>query len=276
MRIPPSFYNFAGRFLLFAAIEVACVLLVVNNGIVQQYTIVEKLRTLQGFFWNTESNIQKYTHLRKINADVTAQNKHLVEENEKLRNYINSIKGANIADSLVLNLKDSTFAYDWATVIKNKFNSSHNYIIINKGRIHGIEPDMGVITPHGVVGIIRAVGQKHAYILSSLNREQQISAKIGKEGTIGPLTWDGNNAQYSTLNEIPQHIAISAGDTIYTSGYSSFFPADIPLGVAESSTIVNGIHRSIKVKLFQDFSLLDNVIIVKNRNFNEIDSLSTF
>ncbi len=276
MRIPPSFYHAIWRFLLFSVIEVVCIMLVINNGIIQQYTIAEKLRNVQSYFWSKEHNIQEYTNLRNINLDKTEQNRLLIDENARLRSYIDSIKGSHISDSIARSLShNSAFTYQWAKVIKNKFNSSHNFIIINKGRLQGITEDMGVITPTGVVGIVRAVGKNNAYVLSSLNIEQHVSAKLGKSNTIGTLSWNGNNMHYATLNELPQHIQVAAGDTIYTSGYSSFFPADIPIGTAESSRIVNGMHRSVKVKLLQDFSLLDNVIVVKNKHLNEIDSLIT-
>ncbi len=276
MRIPPSFYHAIWRFLLFAAIEIVCIVMIVNNGIIQQYTIVDKLRNVQSFFWSKEYSIQQYTKLRETNRDIYTHNQELIAENEKLHNYISNIKGDSIADSLaaILN-EDTSFTYRSAKVIKNKFNSSNNFIIINKGKHQGITEDMGVITPKGVVGIIRAAGNNNSYVLSSLNREQHISAKLGKSNTIGTLSWNGNSMQYATLNELPQHVQVAAGDTIYTSGFSSFFPANIPIGVAESSKIVNGMHRSVKVKMLQDFSLLDIVIVVKNKHLKEIDSLIT-
>lgn len=276
MRIPPSFYYTIGRFLLFIAIEAICIVMASNNGIVQQYTVTGKVRDFQAIFWNAANNIKAYSRLKLVNSDLAAKNQSLMEENMKLRQHIYKIEGKTLADTLSASgfLSDASFRYDWAKVIKNSINTPHNFIIINKGKNQGITEDMGVITPKGVVGIIRAVGNNHAYVLSFLNRKQQISAKLGDNSTFGPLSWDGNSVEYATLNEIPQHVTITPGDTIYTSGYSSFFPPDIPLGTAESSKIVNGMHRSVKVKLLQDFRLLDYVIVVKNNHFKEIENLS--
>ena len=276
MRIPPSYFYTIGRFLLFIAIEAICIAMASNNGIVQQYKIVGKVRDFQTMFWNAGNSIKAYSRLKSVNTELAAQNQSLMEENMKLRQHISEIKGETLADTLSASgfLSDTSFRYDCAKVVKNNTNTTHNYIIINKGKNQGISEDMGVITPTGVVGIVRAVGNNHAYILSFLNRKQQISAKLGDNNTFGPLSWDGNSVDYATLNEIPQHVAVAPGDTVYTSGYSSFFPADIPIGVAESSKIVNGMHRSVKVKLLQDFRLLDYVIVVKNNHFSEIEELS--
>lgn len=276
MRIPPSLYQQIGRVLLFIAIEAICIAMVLNNGIVQQYTISGEIRGIQRHFWEIGTNIKNYSKLKEINRDVSLQNIALMEENSRLREYLTNSSTEIIADSLskLYAVEHPQFEYNWGKVIKNTINTQHNFIIINKGSRHGVMEDMGVITPNGVVGIVRAVGRNNAYVLSFLNNKQQISAKIGKSNTFGQLVWDGNDIKYANLNDIPQHVDVNPGDTIYTSGYSSFFPPDIPIGIAQSSRIVNGMHRSVRVKLLQDFSMLDNVIIVKNNYHREIDSLS--
>ena len=276
MRIPPSLYQQIGRVLLFIAIEAICVAMVINNGIVQQYTVAGEIRNFQKFFWEIGSSIKNYTKLKEINLNVSQQNLALLEENGRLREHLINSSTAIVADSLtrLYATEHPQFEYNWAKVIKNTINTQHNFIIINKGSRDGIMEDMGVITPNGVVGIVRAVGRNNAYVLSFLNNKQQISAKIGKSNTFGQLAWDGKDIMYANLNDIPQHVDANPGDTIYTSGYSSFFPPDIPIGIAQSSKIVNGMHRSVRVRLLQDFSLLDNVIIVKNNYHREIDSLS--
>jgi rod shape-determining protein MreC len=66
---------------------------------------------------------------------------------------------------------------------------------------------------------------------------------------------------------------IQVGDTVYTSGFSSIFPPDIPLGVTGESRIVNGATSEIKVRLFEDFSALRHVTIVENLGREEIKEL---
>lgn len=278
MRIPPSLYHLIGRVLLFIAIEAICIVMVVNNGTIQQYKLMGELRNIQTFFWEIGSSISNYSKLKQINREVSMQNMALLEQNIKLKEQISNLESSNVADSLdaIYSQAHPHFEYSWAKVIKNTLNTQHNFIIINKGSKEGIMEDMGVITPNGVVGIVRAVGRNNAYVLSFLNSKQQVSAKIGRSNTFGQLSWDGSDIRYASLNEIPQHVEANPGDTIFTSGYSSFFPPDIPLGIAESSRIVNGMHRSVKVKLLQDFSRLENVIAVKNNYHKEIDSLSQF
>ena len=100
-----------------------------------------------------------------------------------------------------------------------------------------------------------------------------ISARIGKTGISGPMVWDGIHSNGALLKEIPLHFEIAAGDTVYTSGFSSIFPPDIPLGVAGESRIVNGATSEIKIRLFEDFSALRYVTIVENLGRNEMKTL---
>ena len=141
-------------------------------------------------------------------------------------------------------------------------------------RTDGITEDMGVVTAEGVVGIIRSVGENYSVALSFLNPTQQISAKLGRKNAFGILSWDGKSANGALLTDIQQHIEINNGDTVYTSGHSAIFPADIPLGVVKESKLTSGLHKSAKVELFQDYTLLDYVFVVRNRDMVEIDSLS--
>ena len=66
---------------------------------------------------------------------------------------------------------------------------------------------------------------------------------------------------------------VNAALTVYTSGYSSIFPADIPLGTAGDATIVNGATYEIKIRLFEDFGALRHVTIVENLGSEEMKAL---
>jgi rod shape-determining protein MreC len=85
--------------------------------------------------------------------------------------------------------------------------------------------------------------------------------------------WDGIHSNKAILKEIPHHMVFSPGDTVYTSGYSSIFPRDIPLGVTGESRVVNGATYEINVTLFEDYSALRYITIVENLNKGEIKSL---
>jgi rod shape-determining protein MreC len=68
-------------------------------------------------------------------------------------------------------------------------------------------------------------------------------------------------------------VEFEKGDTVYTSGYSSIFPPDIPLGEVGDSKIVNGATYEIRIRLFEDFGALRYVTIVENMGKEEIKEL---
>ena len=123
------------------------------------------------------------------------------------------------------------------------------------------------------MGIIEAVSENYSYALSFQNYDLNISARLGRDGRHGPLSWDGKSSNGAILKEIPHHLEITPGDTVFSSGYSSIFPSDIPLGTVQSAEIVNGATYDIKVKLFEDFGAIRYVSIVENIGKEEMDTL---
>lgn len=264
MRIPPSLLFGLGRFLLFILLEAVAIFMVANNGIVQRYRLIGKLRDIQGYFWEKSAAVTEYSNLKQINSKLAEENRVLMLKLQRERELNTSANTDTIA---------YPFSFINAKVIKNTLGTTHNYIILNKGSKDGIVENMGVITPSGVVGITRAVSENYTYVLSFLNTTQQVSAKIGEMEAFGPLTWDSTTEGMAILSDIPQHLHINPKDTVYTSGFSSFYPPDIPIGTVEDFRIVNGVHLNVDVKLLQEFRGLNYVMVVKNNNKEEIDSL---
>ena len=87
------------------------------------------------------------------------------------------------------------------------------------------------------------------------------------------MSWDGIHSNGALLQEIPHHMEIAKGDTVFTSGFSSIFPPDIPLGITSESRIVNGSTYEIQVRLFEDFAALRHVTVVENLGREEIKQL---
>jgi rod shape-determining protein MreC len=152
-------------------------------------------------------------------------------------------------------------------------NTQHNYMIIGKGAADGVAEGAGVITGKGAVGVIDAVSEHFSYARSFKNHDMNISARLGTDGAVGPLSWDGRSSAGAILKEIPHHVEFHPGDTVYTSGFSSIFPADIPLGTAGKAKIVNGATFEIEVTLFEDFAALRHVTIVDNLGRQEMTRL---
>ena len=64
---------------------------------------------------------------------------------------------------------------------------------------------------------------------------------------------------------------MTPGDTVWTSGHSSVFPAGIPLGTTDRMRIVAGASSEVDVHLFENFSAVRYVTVAINTGWAEID-----
>lgn len=252
--------------LLFLTLEVISISFISNESVFQQAKIsgvVVKLRSVMDGF---TSGVKYYFGLQDVNDMLVKENLRLLKENERLKTRLSPEASLSSKTSL-----SADYAYIPAKIIANSTNKMHNYIILNKGSSHGVKKDMGVISSVGVVGVVSAVSERYSYVISFLNINQSVSAKISTSGAFGPMVWEGRRSDYALLKEIPFHIDFMVGDTVVTSGFSTLFPPDIPLGTVRKSSVTKGSYHEIQVKLFQNFNSLHYVNIVVNNNKDELD-----
>ena len=256
---------------VFILLEIAALGMLRHGDSLQDLFISRAAHGFLGYFWGVSESISDYASLR-------TENRHLAEEILRLTETITRLE-EEAAAAAASDSADYTTAwrgkYEFipAEVIKNSVNKQHNYLIIGKGSDDGVRPQTGIITSRGVIGIVDAVSRHYSYAISFLNSDSSISARIGKDGAAGPMAWDGKGSGNALLREIPLQVKFEEGDTVYTSGFSTIFPPDIPIGRITGSRIVNGATFEIKVSLFQDFSSVRHVCLVRNRDLDEIMSL---
>ena len=250
---------------VFIILEVAALVMLKNNGNLQNTWLTKGSHAFMGTVWGVTEDISDYFSLK-------SQNEKLAQDNFRLMNELQKYRDANTLEDSVLTAM-GRHHFIPAEISKASKNTQHNYIILNKGFKDGVEKGCGIMTSKGIVGIVEAVSENYSYALSFLNSNVSISARLGRKGSIGPMAWDGKSKRVAILSEIPGHIEVCEGDTVFTSGYSSTFPADLPLGKVLSKKTVNGATHLIKVELFEDFSTLRYVTIVTNKYSSEIKKL---
>ena len=252
--------------LLFIGLEVLSFVLISNNSVIQRYRIMSSIRDVQSYVWNKRVGFMQFLGYK-------TENERLWEENVTLRQQLENIRSyqfQNDYDSIEFN---PDFTYLQARVIKSFTNRQHNCIILNKGQKEGIKEGMGVVTGRGIIGIVNAVSENYAQLISFLNIEQSISAKVLKSGEFGPMVWSGDAADRAIIREIPIHSDVAPGDTIVSSGFSSIYPAEIPIGTVYRTEEVNGVSKNLFVTLFENFKALDRVYVVRSNHIDEINEL---
>lgn len=257
-------------FVLFILLEILALVMVFSFNSFQKATYLNSANRLTGKIYDTYQSVTGYFGLTKINRE-------LAQENARLRMYIeNQPEFVANGDSIFSNFSefDSVYRFIPAQIISNSVNRPFNYLTLNKGRKHGIKPDMGIISARGIVGVVGQVSESYAMGLSVLNQRWSISAKLKKNGYYGSLIWDGMDYRVAHLTEIPLHVDVAVGDTVVTSGYSSIFPEGILVGAISNFSKPDGEnYYMIEVKLSVDFKSVSYVEVVEIKTRAEIDEL---
>jgi len=164
-----------------------------------------------------------------------------------------------------------------AKVIKNSISGANNWLIINRGSSDGVQADMAVISPEGIVGIVRHVSPNFSMVMSVLHQNAKISVSLPQQkNAFGSLTWEGGNPREMTLRYIPQHFVVKDNEPVVTSGYSLMFPLGHPVGRVKGvpkADPENPYFLEIKVSLQQDMSTVRDVSVVQNLFQVELDTL---
>lgn len=256
-------------FFLFLILEAFAFFLIINNNYYQRRVIVNSTTDVTGNILQSYDNFTSYFNLKEVN-------RQLAEENAAFHNM--SPEAFIRTDTNVFFRNDTLnhrhYRFISAKVISASVNRLNNYIKLNKGRTHGIEPDMAVVAPNGVIGQVVEVSDHFSSVMSVLNSQTRISAKLKKSNQVGSLYWNGEDYRMGKLIDIPSHVQFSIGDTVVTSGYSFIYPEGWLIGIVEDFSIEPGDNFfKIDVKFSVDYNNISYVYVVKNRFRNELMDL---
>lgn len=264
MRSLLNFLKKFGNVLLFILLELIAFYLLAARPNYHNIKLTKAINATKAAMRKKINNAVDYFSLSDIN-------KQLVRENEELKNTLQRIYKSE--ELTTFNVTDSIYrqqyVYISAAVVNNSVNKQKNYITLDRGRLSGVKEDMAVICPEGIVGIIVEVGRNYSIAMSVLNLEFRLSARLSKNGYFGSLTWDGGNVNSLILKEIPNHVNVSVGDTVETTGYSAVFPEGIMIGTISDFDERGGDFLDIKIQPSTDFRKLSNTYIIANLKKDE-------
>ena len=258
---------------IFISLEIAALAMLTNTEGMQKFFLTKGSHYFMAKVWGGSESVRNYFTLKKTNDRLAQENFRLRTELQKYQNIEKSLRLNEKTQATIADLDQDDFNYMPATIIKSSRNKQHNYLIIAQGWEDGVEEGAGIITDNGVVGIVDAVSRHYSYAISFLNSDFNLSARLGRNGPVGPLNWSGEKKDEAILNEIPLQNKFEPGDTVYTSGFSSIFPAGIPLGVTGKTHIVNGATYKIEVKLLENPGAARYVTLVNCIGKEEIEEL---
>jgi len=255
--------------------EIISFVLIYQNNAYQRNRMLNSANVITGSLLSVSNTVFSYFDLQKVNQELLEQNSRLEMDVVRLYRQLND----KIADTITFDrifLQDSVLAairrdgndqhlFIPAGIVRNSTRELRNYITINKGVNDGIRPDMGVVSPRGVVGIVTTVNDRFAIVMSLLHVQSRVSCKLQHTNYFGALSWRGGDAEHAFLEQIPTHATFQTGDTIVTSGFTGAFPPGMMVGVVESFNKQDDDNSyTLKVRLAVDFQSLNALCVIDN------------
>lgn len=260
-----------GFFLFFVFIEAIAVVLIFRKNAIQQSFIAAQTSAINSAVSGYIDEGTSYLKLRQINQDLVSQNKALM-----LQLYGRDSMSVPVQE----NIDDTEngqqiYTIMDAEVISNSINRADNYFTINRGEKQGVKPEMGVITPRGIAGIVINTTGNFAVVQSVLSIHNiRINAALKKSGYFGTLTWKGDSPRLMHLSDIPKYVNLNVGDTVVTDNKSTIFPKGIMIGrVAGYEIDPKTSFWDVAVELSEDMGNVQKAYVVSNLRKVEIKQI---
>lgn len=253
--------------LLFAALMAISLLLVYNGNMQHRASAIASSNAVTATIYGWRSDITEYTSLREVNRS-------LAQENAQWRSTCMPGGEDSLAEGRVDTMGGIPFAYLHAKVINSTAHKQRNYLTLDRGALHGLDDDMGVIGPDGIVGVVHRVSPRFATVISVLSPDIRTSVQIRRTGHFGLLYWDTGDPRTASVIDIAKHARVQVGDTVETRGGDGIFPSGIPVGVVERVSSEPGDnYLRIRIDLSEDMTRNGYVYVVRDLHRMERDSL---
>ena len=257
---------------LFLLLEVAALWSYATSSPYTEAKILSRTTAVGGAVSGTITDVGHFFSLPEVNRTLTEQVAMLNEELAKA----NALVAATGADTLAMNSYldvEAHFRYHAARVVSMTTNRQRNYVVLDKGFADGIGKDMGVITPDNkLVGYVVSCSEHYAVVQPMLNVDFSTGGKLVDNDHVCVIRWSGESRYEVDAVELSIYSEPTAGMLVEVR--SERLPAGIAIGtIADFELNSAKSAYSAKLDIAQDMSTLDNVLIVENTRYGEINAL---
>ncbi len=217
------------------------------------------------------SKVAYYFRLKKVNEQLAAENLRL---NQLIRENYEKVDGntKSVLDTVQTDSLREIRKYTWlgAKVVGSTVNTQVNFMTIHRGSLEDVRPNMGVVSPQGIVGTVVNVSDHYASVMTMLHRQYKVVVKLKNGGERGTVEWDGVSPMFVTLKDIPKSAKLKAGDSVVTSPTSSLFPGNLMVGtIADIMDDPSSNFYTLKVRPATNFFTIEYVYVIANSQFVE-------
>lgn len=261
-------YRIRDTLLFLGLMGVAMVLLHQGNAYHRSRAFTTS-NAMVGTLYGWRTSITDYANLKEVN-------RRLAEENASWRARHES--AYTPVEDLFVRINDTIYRQEYsylqAKVVNSTWHKQRNFLTLDKGATSGVQAEMGVIGPDGIVGVVREASPHFASVISILSPNIRTSVRIRRTGHFGLLYWDTRDPRTASVIDIPKHARIVVGDTVETRGGDGTFPVGVPVGIIEDIVSEPGTsYQQITLRLAEDLTRSGFVYVVKDLQRAERDTL---
>lgn len=148
-------------------------------------------------------------------------------------------------------------------VIGRDASNWYRGVVLNKGERDGINTEMGVIMPEGVVGRVVKTTPSTAMVLLATDPHSAITGLIQRTRDEGIV--EGAPHGRFKMKYLPLLSSIQIGDRVISSGLTGGFPKGLMIGTITRVDKVEGeLFQSAEILPEVDFSRLEEVLVITN------------
>jgi len=224
--------------------------------------VAEIQRVATGVISGTSDRWQQYVLLQ----DVRGENEQLRSELGALQLQLQQERAlAQEARTLqaLLDMKKATpLATISAAVIAGGASPDFRTLTIDKGTRQGIQGDMAVVAPAGVVGRVVTPSLRAAKVQLLIDRNAAVAGLVERTRAQGLVVGTGENRLQ--MEYVPGTADIRVGDRVVTSGIDGIYPKGFLIGQIESVQRGAGDYTKVVVRPAVELSALEAVLVVSS------------
>jgi len=228
-------------------------------------TIVSPFQGLASGIGHAGSNVISYVKNLRNAAAENSELKQRVEQMEAELSQLRASRDENERLKALLGFKEqSTYQTVAARVIARDPSVWFDTITINRGSSSGVELNMPVAAPGGIVGRVIAVGPLSAQVMLITAERSGIGGVVGQLGqsnAIGPIKGVGRN---DTLEmSVTGLEVVNPGDYVLTTGQDAIYPPGLNVGeVVEVKKGTATVPQTIYIKPGARMNALQEVLVL--------------
>jgi rod shape-determining protein MreC len=205
-----------------------------------------------------------YVNLRGVRAENEVLRRHVADLEVRLQEQ-RALAARTAKLQELLNLRASVTAPTLAAnVIAGNPNPGMLTVTIDRGSADGVQENMAVIAPTGIVG--RVVGQPAAHaarVQLIIDRHAAAGAITERSRAGGMVVGQDDPGKAPLRMELVSNLAdLKIGDTIVTSGVDGIYPKGFAIGHVEAVERGTGLYLSVTIRPAVDFRSLEEVLVV--------------